>query len=309
MSKKCVVILSLLLPATTLGAQQIQVRVNDSLSSATTQAGAAFDGTLVNAASLNGRSCAKNSTVTGRVTNAKPSGRLSDPGVLELELTSIRCSGRNYTITADPVRLEGKSHTKRNATLIGGGAAAGAILGGLIGGGKGAAIGAGVGAGTGTAGAAANGKKEAEIESEAIVEWNVTSVTEEQSSRRYRDRDRDRDYDYRRDDSRRDRDGDNDYMVFTERQRNIVRECMNSGRSGLPPGLAKKDDLPPGLEKQIQRNGTLPPGLEKRVRQLPYACSDELPNIPGGWERVILSGRILLLNRDRRIVDMFFLQD
>lgn len=313
MSRKCVGrILPLLLLGTALSAQQIQVRVNDNLSSGTTEVGATFDGTLVNAASLNGRTCAKGSTVTGRVTTAKPSGRLSDPGVLELELTSIQCSGRNYTIAADPVRLEGKSHTKRNATLIGGGAAAGAILGGLLGGGKGAAIGAGVGAGTGTVGAAANGKKEAEIESEAIVAWNVSSVTEEQSSRRYRDRDRERDND-RRDDYRRDRDHDgwrdNDYMVFNERQRNIVRECVNSGRSGLPPGLAKKDDLPPGLQKQIQRNGALPPGLEKKVRQLPYACSDELPNIPGGWERVILSGRILLLNRDRRIVDMFFLQD
>ena len=312
MSKKSFVwVLPLLALATALSAQQIQVRVNDSLSSATTEAGTTFDGTLVNSASLNGRTCAKGSTVAGRVTNAKPSGRLSDPGVLELELTSIQCAGRTYTITADPVRLEGKSHTKRNATLIGGGAAAGAILGGLIGGGKGAAIGAGVGAGTGTVGAAANGKKEAEIESEAIVAWNVTSVTEDRAAQPYRDRDRDRDYDYRRNDYRRDhdRDGwrDNDYMMFSERQQSIIRACVNSGRSGLPPGLAKRDSLPPGLEKQIQRNGTLPPGLQKKVQPLPYACSDELPNMPTGWERVILSGRILLLDRDRRIIDLFFL--
>jgi hypothetical protein len=315
-SKKCVPrILPLLLLASALSAQQMQVRVNDSLSSATTEPGATFDGTLVNAVSLNGHTCPKGSTVAGRVTDAKSSGRLSAPGVLELELTSIQCSGRNYAVTAEPVRLEGKSHTKRNATLIGGGAAAGAILGGLIGGGKGALIGAGVGAGSGTVGAAATGKKEAEIESEAIVAWNVTSVSEQQTSRRYRDRERDRDYDRdydRRDDNRRhdrDRDGwrDNDYRVFSERQQNIIRACLNSGRSGLPPGLAKREHLPPGLERQIQRNGTLPPGLQKKVQPLPYACSDELPNIPSGWDRVILSGRILLLNRERRIVDLFFL--
>ena len=310
MSKMCVRrILPLLLLASALSAQQIQVRVNDSLSSATTEPGTTFDGTLVNSVSLNGGTCPKGSTVVGRVTDAKSSGRLSAPGVLELELTSIQCSGRNYAVTAEPVRLEGKSHTKRNAALIGGGAAAGAILGGLIGGGKGALIGAGVGAGSGTVGAAATGKKEAEIESEAIVAWNVTSVSEQQSSRRYRDRDRDYDRrdDYRRHD--RDRDGwrDNDYRVFSERQQNIIRTCLSSGRSGLPPGLAKKDRLPPGLEKQLQRNGTLPPGLQKKVQPLPYACSDELPNIPSGWERVILSGRILLLDRERRIVDLFFL--
>src|SRR5262245_21452048 len=164
-NKKCIAgIFPLLVLGTALAAQQIEVRINNQLSSATTEAGATFDGTLVKAMSLNGRSCAKGATVMGQVTEAKPSGRLSDPGVLQLELTSIQCSGRNYRIAADPVRLEGKSHTKRNATLIGGGAVAGAILGGLIGGGKGAAIGAGVGAGTGTAGAAAGGKKEAEIE-------------------------------------------------------------------------------------------------------------------------------------------------
>ncbi len=320
MSKNCIArILPLFLLGTALSAQQVQVRINDNLSSATAEAGTTFDGSLVNAVSLNGRTCAKGSTVLGRVTDAKPSGRLSDPGVLEIELTSIQCSsGRNYAIAADRVRLEGKSHTKRNATLIGGGAVAGAILGGLIGGGKGAAIGAGVGAGTGTVGAAAGGKKEAEIESEAIVAWNVTSATEEQSSRRYRDgreRDRDRDGYDRRDDYHprydRDRDGwrDDDYRVFSERQRDRIRACLDSSRSGLPPGLAKKDRLPPGLEKQIQRNGTLPPGLEKKVQGLPYACSDELPNIPGGWERVILSGRILLLDRERRIIDLFFLAE
>ena len=317
MRKKCIArILPLLLLGTALTAQQIQVRVNDNLSSATTEVGTTFDGTLVNSVSLNGRACAKGSSVQGRVTDAKSSGRLSAPGVLELELTSIQCSGRSYVVTAEPLRLEGKSHTKRNATLIGGGAAAGAILGGLMGGGKGAIIGAGVGAGTGTAGAAATGKKEAEIESEAIVAWNVTAVSEEQSSRRYRDRDGDRDrdrddYDRRGDYRRHDRDGDgwrdNDYMVFSERQQNIIRACLNSGRSGLPPGLAKRDNLPPGLEKHIQRNGTLPPGLQKKVQPLPYACSDELPNVPSGWERVILSGRILLLNRERRIIDLFFL--
>ena len=36
------------------------------------------------------------------------------------------------------------------------------------------------------------------------------------------------------------------------------------GGGGLPPGLAKRDRLPPGLEKHLERWGRLPPGLEKR---------------------------------------------
>jgi hypothetical protein len=308
-------ILPLLLLGTALLAQEVQVRINNHLSSASAEPGTTFDGSLVNAVSLAGRACPKGSSVAGRVTDSKSSGRLSSPGVLELEINSIQCSGRNYSVSAEPLRIEGRSHTKRNATLIGGGAAAGAVLGGLLGGGKGALIGAGAGAGAGTVGAAATGKKEAEVESEAIVAWNLTSVAEAQVPRRerYRDHDRDGDRDAydRRDDHRRgnynDRRHEDDYMVFNERQRSIIRACVNSGRSGLPPGLAKKDRLPPGLEKHIQRDGTLPPGLQKRVQPLPYACSDELPNLPGGWDRVILSGRILLLNRERRIIDLFFL--
>ena len=43
----------------------------------------------------------------------------------------------------------------------------------------------------------------------------------------------------------------------------------------LPPGLAKRDTLPPGLERQLQRNGKLPPGLEKRA--LPDELKRALP--------------------------------
>ncbi len=34
---------------------------------------------------------------------------------------------------------------------------------------------------------------------------------------------------------------------------------------GLPPGLAKRNgNLPPGLERHIERTGELPPGLQKK---------------------------------------------
>ena len=34
---------------------------------------------------------------------------------------------------------------------------------------------------------------------------------------------------------------------------------------GLPPGLAKRSQLPPGLAKQLRETGSLPPGLQKRL--------------------------------------------
>ena len=94
---------------------------------------------------------------------------------------------------------------------------------------------------------------------------------------------------------------------FGPEQEQLIREWFsrNGNYSNLPPGLAKRDRLPPGLERQLQRNGTLPPGLQKRVQPLPYALEQQLPPVLGGMRRVILSGHVILLEVDTaRIVDL-----
>ena len=94
---------------------------------------------------------------------------------------------------------------------------------------------------------------------------------------------------------------------FGPEQEQLIREWFstNGNYSNLPPGLAKRDRLPPGLERQLQRNGTLPPGLQKRVQPLPFALEQQLPPVLGGMRRVILSGTVILLEVDTaRIVDL-----
>ena len=44
---------------------------------------------------------------------------------------------------------------------------------------------------------------------------------------------------------------------------------------GMPPGLAKKQQLPPGLQRRVAKHGSLPPGLAKR--DLPDDLERELP--------------------------------
>ena len=100
-----------------------------------------------------------------------------------------------------------------------------------------------------------------------------------------------------------DRGRDDDYRVLSAGQQRIISDCYRSGRSGLPPGLAKKDRLPPGLEKQLRRNGTLPPGLQKKVQPLDSRCQVGLPRLPDGWERVIYSDRVIVLDPAKRIID------
>ncbi|HKD13981.1 MAG TPA: hypothetical protein VKE71_05475 [Candidatus Angelobacter sp.] len=149
----------------------VTVRLGSTISSGTAHAGETWQGTLARDVVVNGHTVAKSgSEVTGKVTNAKSSGRLHAPGQLTLRLTSV--SGQPVSSTA--YYRKGKSHTKSNVTKIGGGTAAGAVIGALAGGGKGAAIGAAAGAGAGTGLAAATGKQEAVIPAETVMTFTVT---------------------------------------------------------------------------------------------------------------------------------------
>lgn len=81
-----------------------------------------------------------------------------------------------------------------------------------------------------------------------------------------------------------------------------VRVIRDYSRAGLPPGLAKREQLPPGLRKQIREKGTLPPGLQKRLVPVPASWSN-LPPI-GQYERRYFAGDDLIIidTRTNRIV-------
>jgi hypothetical protein len=147
------------------------VRINTALSSATAHAGKVWSGTLTHEISSHGRVVARaGAPVKGKVTYVNRSGRLHKPGALTLRLTSIN----GETVYSSRITRQGKSHTKSNATKIGGGAGAGALIGAIAGGGKGAAIGAAAGAGAGTGVAVATGKEEVRIPAESVLTFTIT---------------------------------------------------------------------------------------------------------------------------------------
>lgn len=152
----------------------ITVRIGSQINSGTAKVGQSWEGTLAKDLVVGGKTVAKaGSPVRGKVTLAKSSGRLHAPGQLSIRLTSVGAT----RVTTTSYHVQGKSHTKSNATKIGGGAAAGAIIGALAGGGKGAAIGTVAGAGAGTGVAAATGKQEAVIPSEKVVTFRTTTAS------------------------------------------------------------------------------------------------------------------------------------
>jgi hypothetical protein len=318
------------------GGTQVTIRMIDSLSSETAREGDTFHATLDQAIlDADGRTLyPRDADVDGRVVRAQPSGRLSDPGELGLVLTAISFGGRSYPINTQPWNTKGESHTRSNTQKIGGGAALGAIIGAVAGGGKGAAIGAGVGAAAGTGAAAATGKKDARIESEALLtfvslssagrysdapatrqpepEYRPDAPATRQPEPTYRTDAESRPYEQPRDQPReqpRDRPRRRLFKPeFTNYDRQNIRGCFYD-TANLPPGLARRDSLPPELDRQLERDGTLPTELESRAEPLPDACNGRLPRLPTQWSRVVVGNRVLLLDARSRIADLFSLDD
>ncbi len=99
--------------------------------------------------------------------------------------------------------------------------------------------------------------------------------------------------------------------IFKEIEKQIIREYFKGGAEekqsgkargkkkgkggkGSPPGFAKRETLPPGLEKQLRKNGTLPPGIAKR--ELPPGLAARLGPVPAGKQRVIVGGDVALVD-------------
>ena len=298
----------------------VQVRITEKLSSETANVGDVFHGSLAVPVVANGRTLfPKGAIVTGEVVNVERSGRLSTPGELELSLRTIRTGGRTYPVVGPKLvhqgrvphqverdqnrwrycngspdrrhrgRRQGSGHRcwrwsrGRNRSSCGHRqeACRSAI-------GNGARVGStGTSTGNAHAGARFAGSTEAtpnpKRKSITIID-DIPAMTIGMKIMTVEDR-----------------------CGFSDRDRQIIGDCFVNDRAGLPPGLAKKDRLPPGLERQLQRNGTLPPGLQKRVQPLPGSCVSRLPRLPHDWAIVVLSGRIILLDPGQRIVDLFWL--
>jgi hypothetical protein len=152
----------------------ITVTIDETLSSDRSQAGELFAASTSEPVIVDGNVVIpRGARVSGRVVDAKESGRLHVPARLAVALNSVEVDGKSYDVQSSTYSMRGRNHNKRNLAFIGGGAAGGALIGGLAGGGAGALIGSAVGAGAGTAGAAATGKKEITLPAETRLSFRL----------------------------------------------------------------------------------------------------------------------------------------
>ena len=89
---------------------------------------------------------------------------------------------------------------------------------------------------------------------------------------------------------------------YGDRDHEVMHGWYEGHRGNLPPGLAKKDRLPPGLERQLELRGTLPPGLRGKIYAVPVDLQRELPPAPPNCEHVFIGGHVVLLNRRTFVV-------
>lgn len=95
--------------------------------------------------------------------------------------------------------------------------------------------------------------------------------------------------------------------AFGKDHEKTIRDWFGNKKNleGLPPGLAKREELPPGLQRYLERNGTLPPGLQKRLQPLPQSLEAKLPKTPEGVKRGVVAGNVVVIEeRTSKILDI-----
>ena len=65
-------------------------------------------------------------------------------------------------------------------------------------------------------------------------------------------------------------------------------------------GKAKRGGLPPGIAKNLARGKSLPPGIAKQY--LPQELQRALPAVPAGYDRIIVDGKILLVEVATQVI-------
>ena len=152
----------------------VVVRLVDSLSSETAQAGQTFRATLDSPLSSEWDvAIPAGYNVDGHVVEAKSSGKFAGQPVLVLQLDRISVGEKSYDIQTNQYRREGKNRSTNTAEKVGAGAVLGAIIGGIAGGGKGAGIGAAAGGGAGGGVQAASKPQPVKLPSETVLNFTL----------------------------------------------------------------------------------------------------------------------------------------
>lgn len=91
-------------------------------------------------------------------------------------------------------------------------------------------------------------------------------------------------------------------VVFSDGEVEIISGYYKRDDALSHHGKQKKSKkgLPPGIAKNLERGKPLPPGIAKQ--QLPSDLIATLPPVPKGHERVIIDGRVVLVDVATQVI-------
>jgi len=93
-------------------------------------------------------------------------------------------------------------------------------------------------------------------------------------------------------------------VVFSDHEAALIRAWYRDHDDGgvrSEPAHGKPGkSLPPGIAKNLARGKPLPPGIAKQV--LPEGLIAQLPKPPRGFERVIVDGKVLLVEVATQVI-------
>jgi hypothetical protein len=166
-------------PVTVPDGTVLQVRMIDSVDSASNQPGDRFRASLDTPITIDGKVIVpQGAEVEGRVAELKGGGHFTGKPAIALELAALSVNGQRYVLHTNQYSREGSGRGKNTAEKVGGGAALGSIIGAIAGGGKGAALGGIIGAGAGGGVQAATKAPQVHVPSESQVTFTLqNSIT------------------------------------------------------------------------------------------------------------------------------------
>ena len=89
-------------------------------------------------------------------------------------------------------------------------------------------------------------------------------------------------------------------VVFTDGEIAIINGYYQRQDALSKHGNKGNKGLPPGIAKNLQRGKSLPPGIAKQ--HLPQDLQGSLPAPPKGYERIIVDGKVLLIEIATQVI-------
>ena len=89
-------------------------------------------------------------------------------------------------------------------------------------------------------------------------------------------------------------------VVFSDDEIRIISNWYHDHGYSKGKGGKKGKGLPPGIAKNLQSGKPLPPGIAKQ--HLPSDLQRALPAPPSGYERIIIDGKVLLVDVATHII-------